>query len=479
MHETEPRKVTLADVLADKEKRAQLQAQLRDRHDAAVVSITINMPGPVKYTIDTVNLLYHAVNELRRRIWEMQVPICEERVLHLPTGPVAVLAVAGDAAAIKAIGMAVEQATKYGRLMDVDVFDSEGRQMNRAAAGNGARSCFVCLRPAVECMREQTHSLQDVMAAACSMIREFKAVDTQYWPPSVIRIGNAALEAMLMEAACTPSPGLVDRVNSGAHQDMDFFTFVQSSSAINQAMYRCAFAGWRHEGPAAELLPVLRLIGSDAERAMLSATGGVNTQKGLIFLLGIAAAAAALVLRRQPETFGSDAILTAAADICRGIVEREMASLKHNKPGRKLTAGERLYLEHGVTGIRGEIENGLTIVSQTGLPLLRAALAAGLPVNDALVHALIGLMTEAEDTTILNRHDLATLTDVQSTAKSIMADGGMMTRLGRERIHELDAVYSNHRNISPGGSADLLAVTYFLHQIETKVKNAADSPCPN
>ena len=461
--------ITLEDVLAAKEQLAEVQAELRSLHGATVISITINMPGQIKYTADTVDLLYYAVNEMRQRVLAAQLTLCEERVLHLLTGPVAVLAVQGNAAEIKEVGMRVEQMTKFGRLLDIDVFNSEGRQMSRSTSGTSARSCFVCSGLAVECMWEQRHSQQEVLAAAQDMILEFKAAQTEHWPASVLLIGNAALEAILMEAACTPAPGLVDRVNSGAHRDMDFFTFIQSSSAINFALYRCAFAGWRHNRPLAELLPVLRRIGSDAERAMMKATGGVNTQKGLLFLMGIVAAATAFTLRRQPRTFYSEAVLTAAADICQGIVARELACLKHKKSGRKLTAGERLYLTHGITGIRGEIENGLSVVLQTGLPLLREGLAAGLSINDALVHALMGLMTSAEDTTILNRHDPETLADVQATARSIMADGGMKTATGRERIQKLDAVYSNHKNISPGGSADLLAVTYFLHKIEAEV----------
>ena len=465
MKELQP--ITLEDVLAVKEQRAQLQSELRERHGATVVSVTVNMPGPVKYSTDTLNLLYYALQELRERIRQQHFPLREERVLHLGAGPTALLAVAGDAAKIKEIGMMIEQTTKFGRLLDIDVFDSTGRQINRAGSGHTARPCFVCHGSAVECMRERRHDPMEILAAVNSLLLEHRAASTAAWPPPVKQIGDAALEAMLMEVACTPSPGLVDRVNSGAHRDMDFFTFLQSSSAINVGMYRCALAGWRHEGAPAELLPLLRRIGADAERDMAAATAGVNTQKGLIFLLGIVAAASALVLKRHPEKFGSGAVLAMAAAICRGIVEREMACLKRKQPGRKLTAGERLYLAHGVTGIRGEIENGLTVVSQKGLPLLREALAAGLSLNDALVHALLGLMTVTEDTTILNRHNLGVLAEVQDTAKQILAAGGMLTERGRAHIHDLDALFSSQRNISPGGSADLLAVTYFLHKIET------------
>ncbi len=465
MSDTDISPLTLKKILAAKEQRAQLQNALRELYKSAVVSITVNMPGPVKYTTETVELLQYAVNELRQKIMTASFELYEERTLHLITGPTALLAVQGPANALKEIGMAVEQSTTYGRLLDIDVFDGEGRQINRESGGTGARQCFVCKRTAIECIRERTHSRQEIQTAVNKLLLDFKAAHTIPWPAPVQRIGEIALEAMLMEAACTPAPGLVDRFNSGAHRDMDFFTFIQSSSAVSSAMYRCALAGWRHEGELPELLPLLRRIGIDAEESMLNATRGVNTQKGLIFLLGIIAAATAAVLHRQSKFTGPETILQAAAEICRGIVDRELGGLQHRKTGRKLTAGERFYLEHGITGIRGEIETGLSIVTKMGLPRLRQALDSGLPLNDALVHALVGLMTEAQDTTILNRHDLATLAEVQATACSIMEDGGMMTRIGRARIHELDELYSKHKNISPGGSADLLAVTYFLHKI--------------
>ena len=466
--------ITLEDVLAAKEQRAQLQAELRCRNGAAVVSVTVNMPGSVKYSADTLNLLYYAMQELRERIRERHFPLREERLLHLPAGPTALMAVAGNAAKIKEIGMEIEQTTKFGRLLDIDVFDSDGRQINRAGSGHMARPCFVCDGSAVECMRERRHDPEEILAAVKNLLLEYRAASTNAWPQPVKQIGDAALEAMLMEVACTPSPGLVDRVNSGAHRDMDFFTFLQSSSAINVGMYRCALAGWGHEGAPADLLPLLRRIGAETERDMAGATSGVNTHKGLIFLLGIVAAASALVLRRRPKNFGSGTILAMAAAICRGIVEREMACLKHKQPGRKLTAGERLYLAHGVTGVRGEIENGLTVVSQKGLPLLREALAAGLSLNDALVHSLLGLMTVTEDTTILNRHNPKVLAEVQETAREILAAGGMLTEQGCARIRELDMLFSSQRNISPGGSADLLAVTYFLHKIEQWQPRAAE-----
>ncbi|MBU2703985.1 triphosphoribosyl-dephospho-CoA synthase CitG [Sporomusaceae bacterium BoRhaA] len=287
------------------------------------------------------------------------------------------------------------------------------------------------------------------------------------WPSPVEIIGSTAVEAMLMEAACAPAPGLVDRFNSGAHQDMDFFTFIKSSSALGPAMYYCANVGWQHTGSSQELLPVLRTIGQKAEKVMFAATNGINTQKGLLFLLGIMTAAAAKSLRGGYPNSIIEVTLKEAAQICAGIVERELKSLQCILPERKLTAGEQLFLNYGITGIRGEIEAGLPIVRNQGLPCLQEALEVGLTLNDALIHALIGIMCKAQDTTVLNRHNPSTLTEIQETARSILQAGGMLTDMGRKRIEELDKEYARRR-ISPGGSADLLAIVYFLYCLQQK-----------
>ncbi|EGO65473.1 triphosphoribosyl-dephospho-CoA synthase CitG [Acetonema longum] len=457
------RQVSLDDVLAAKEQRAAVQAELRQIYRTPVVSITVNMPGNVKYSQETADLVYRALEQIRRPLRSAGLILLEERLCHMPAGPTAILAARGEAAVLKEISVELEDTLPYGRLLDIDVFDAQGAQLSRDTLGIKPRTCFICSERASDCMRARRHTAEEILAAVRRLLQLFQAEKTNPWPAPVTMIGQTALEAMMVEVACTPAPGLVDRYNSGAHQDMDFFTFIASSSAISQALYQCALAGWQHEGDPAELLPVLRTIGIAAEGKMLAATKGVNTQKGLLFLLGVITGAAAMVLRRD-KSFLVEPILASAAAMCRDIVEQELTALKSINPIKKLTAGERLYLRHGITGIRGEIAAGLPIVTCQGLPALQQGLEAGLSLNDALVHTLMALMTQTQDTTILNRHDNSTLTYVQQEARAVMAAGGMLTGQGRARIEELDAIFIG-RNISPGGSADLLAVTYFIHRV--------------
>ncbi|MHC1745556.1 MAG: citrate lyase holo-[acyl-carrier protein] synthase [Negativicutes bacterium] len=458
-------KVAFQQILEGREQRAHVQKTLRELYKTPVVSITVNMPGELKCNHKAVSLLYDTQEKIRKQLRNAGYFLWEERVLHLPSGSTAILAVDGKADVIKKITVDIEEETNYGRLLDIDVFDVNGRQIDRAFMGLELRKCFVCPQIAAVCVRSQAHDQLEVIAEAEKLFVEYKARCTEKWPKIIETIGTAAVTAMLMEAACAPAPGLVDRFNPGCHQDMDFFTFIQSTSALAPYMYRFALAGWEHEGPVADLLPILREIGKNAERTMFEATKGVNTQKGLLFLMGVLTAATSLCVKKRPgEQLAVQLVLQEASDICRGLVERELGCLKNIHLIRKLTAGERLYLSYGVTGIRGEIEEGLPTVMLIGIPCLRDAINAGLSLNDALVHALIGIMCATVDTTILNRHDLAVLQSVQSDAKSIMLAGGMLTAAGRQSIKSMDERYSRSR-ISPGGSADLLAASYFLYSL--------------
>ncbi|MBP2664021.1 MAG: citG [Firmicutes bacterium] len=456
--------VTLTDVLAAKERLAVLQAELRSIHKTPIISITTNIPGAVKDSPESQSLLRAAVDRIRSMAREQGFAIVEERFNYPLTGPTAVVAIAGDPDKLKLFCIGIEESGDFARLFDLDVFDANGRQLSRVGLGRTERTCFLCKQPAVLCRRLGSHASQDIMNNVGERLTSFAAAATNPWPKAVWDIGSWAVEAMLMEAACTPSPGLVDRDNAGAHQDMDFFTFLMSSSALAGTMLRCAAAGYQHQGLLQDLLPVLRNVGKDGERQMLHATGGVNTQKGLVFLLGILTAATAYATKQSPG-IAAYQILDIAAAISSGIVERELAPLVLGQANSKLTAGEKLYLQYGVTGIRGEVEAGIPSIREYGLPVLTAALKQGLSLNDALVHTLMSLMTVVQDTTILNRHGMEVLLTVQNQAKHIIAQGGMLSGEGRKQISALDQNFIE-RNISPGGVADLLAATYFLYLTE-------------
>jgi triphosphoribosyl-dephospho-CoA synthase CitG len=274
-------------------------------------------------------------------------------------------------------------------------------------------------------------------------------------------IGSIVLRSILLELSCTPKPGLVDRFNPGANQDMDFNTFILSTSSLVSGFYQMIRLGMNFSGESGKLLSELRKIGRVMEKRMLEATGGINTQKGLIFLEGLICISAG-ILDKTRENLSPENICQKVKEVCNGIVSKELKILYQHSKFERLTHGEILFLKYGITGVRGEVERGFPTVREKGLPALRKGLKEGLSFNDASVQALLNIMTISEDTNVIFRSDLEFLKEkVQLKAKKIIDMGGMYTDKGRKNIHDLDQFFIE-KGINPGGSADLLAVTITL-----------------
>ena len=265
-------------------------------------------------------------------------------------------------------------------------------------------------------------------------------------------IGRLALEAMLLEVSATPKPGLVDRNNSGAHKDMDFFTFMKSAASLSGSFTEFAqegFSGGMRGIPPADIFGAVRKIGVEAERRMFRATNGINTHKGEIFSLGLLSACAGYIAGSGRKVTADDVMTLAGA----GVREKSPAML---------TKGERVYLEHGITGIRGEAEAGYPVVRTAALPALRGYISRGMSMNDALCMTLIHIMAHAHDTNIISRHDMETAHEVMTKARGMIESG-----FGLEDVARLDGEYIA-RWISPGGAGDLLAVTCFMYTVDGK-----------
>ena len=132
-----------------------------------------------------------------------------------------------------------------------------------------------------------------------------------------------------------------------------------------------------------------------------------------------------------------------------------------------------MFLRYGVTGVRGEAESGFATVRLFALPVYRTRREAGVSVNDALCDTLLVLIASNMDTNILGRHDMETLRYAQRAARNVAMLDGMHTEAGCRAIRVLDDDFTQ-RWISPGGSADLLAVTHF----STRSSIAWGRACP-
>jgi len=285
-----------------------------------------------------------------------------------------------------------------------------------------------------------------------------------------LNLASLAVQAMLYEVSCQPSPGLVSRASSGAHKDMDYFTFMDSVVALIKPLLQCTEAGFSADDPK-RIFEEIRLIGQLGEQEMFQKTAGINTHKGMLFLLGVCCAAGGKALYSGARFSSLRSIIEAMTS---GLVERELSSRYRefkNADEFSLTHGERLFLHHKVEGIRGEVQRGLPTVFDFALGFYKEN--QDLSKNYRLVQTLLGIMQHCEDSTILFRYSIETLREVQERAKQIIFIGGVKSHQGIKAIEAMDEDFSK-RNISPGGSADLLGVTVFLDLLENYMDRARD-----
>ena len=273
-------------------------------------------------------------------------------------------------------------------------------------------------------------------------------------------IGSLAVQAMLYEVSCFPSPGLVSPTSNGAHRDMNYYTFIDSTVALNKYFARFTQAGMSEKNYK-EVFSKIRVIGQEAEAEMFAKTNGINTHKGMLFLMAVSCAAVGKVIYEKRNFHDIPSIIR---KMTKGIVDNELKPLKE---GSDLSHGERLFLKYNSKGIRGEVEKGIPTVFEYGLKAYNTC--GDLSINDRLIHTLISIMQICDDTTILHRHSPQVLQEVREGAKEIINIGGMKTSEGRAKINIMCDEYIK-KNISPGGSADLLGVTVFFNLVEEYMK---------
>lgn len=269
------------------------------------------------------------------------------------------------------------------------------------------------------------------------------------------RLGQLATAALYREVALSPKPGLVSPQDSGSHRDMDFRTFVRSLQALRSYFPEIAAAGMAEPG-----FEPLRRLGVSAEVRMLAATGGINTHRGAIFNLGLLCASAG-ALAAGGHTLSAEAV-------CAGVSCRWGDEILGAARPDATSHGAEVLRRHGVGGARGEAAAGFPAALHVGLPAYRGALAQGASPEQAAVQALFALMAALDDTNLLWRGGAEGLTHARQVSAGFLARGGV---LASDWEHRARAIHHDFvaRNLSPGGSADLLGVTLFLDALHLHV----------
>ena len=404
--------VTLEDILHARDGRADAQRRLLHSHRLPLVSFTMNIAGPVKSS-PLIELAFDA--GLAALYGTLGQPVTAE-IIRPSTGCEALLVYDRPAAELKAACLMLETAAPIGRLYDLDVLDVDGGKLSRPEP----RTCLICGGPVTVCSRSRAHGLDAIVDRTNEILADFAAG----------YLAGLAAEALEQEVRLTPKPGLVDQRNNGAHNDMDLPLFLHSIDALTPWFRRMAALGMAGADAAA-----LQAAGLEAEAAMFRTTGGVNTHKGALFSFSVLLAALGRCLAEGGDVFAHAAALTA-----------ELTPPQN-------TNGSAVALRHQVGGARAE--------ALAGFPTARKA-AALLQTHDPLT-VLLWLMAHTEDTNLYHRGGAEGAALVKKQAAAILA--APPEQRAALALAMDDTLID--RWLSPGGSADLLALALFLNNFFT------------
>lgn len=438
---------TLADVLQARERRSQWQWELLQRFKRPLICFTMNIAGPVKND-DLISEGFRLGAELLKAQLAgegIHLLYTQERFLH--TGCEGFYVADAQPRRLKELMVAIEDDAPVGRLFDMDVLDVSGQKQERQELGLHGRRCLLCSEPAMVCARSRAHRVEELQNRTRELLLDaVRQRDSRH-------IARLATQSLLYEVCVTPKPGLVDRNHNGSHRDMDIFTFMASAAALSPYFGDCAKVGMQtRELPPKETFRKLRLSGKVAQWDMLEATAGVNTHKGAIFTLGLLCAGAG---RLAAYDRTGERIAAECAAMTRGLICSDL----QNRSAHGGTAGQRLYASYGVTGVRGQAEAGFPAVLQTGLPTLEHCLRQGMTIDAAGGVTLLSLLTVTQDTNIMARSDRETLERLRLELTELLTRDPYPDR---QTLLELDRQFVA-QNLSPGGAADLLAASFFLH----------------
>lgn len=456
-------------VLADaREKRAEIKKQI-SLNGFASVSVSLNIPSYPKSSVLYESFFNVILSEIMRflsanRIFidiKNEVKITDEAGCFY-TAPL--IETKKDILPVKELCEKFEEEHKTGRIIDIDIFDKQ----NNPVSSNKAKLCIFCNeKPALVCMHEKSHSYDEIRK-----LINFKIENYLYnkRKDEVCRqLSSIALKSILYEVSLTPKPGLVDRTDSGIHKDMSFYTFLNSSSVISSFFKESAIMGYEFaDKDLSSALPIIRVTGLKAEKEMFEETGGVNTQKGIIFLMGLSLFSSAKTIsdfkRFKAKEFRK--ILTAVTKS----LKNEFSPNTTDKTHGEICKEKYGNLKGG--GVKQEAVSGFETVFKFGLPEIKkhnlSDLSEKKDIDFALISTLLALMAKNNDTNILYRSNLETLKELKDRASTALKYIKSETKL--DRYIEL-IQYCLKKNISPGGSADLLAVTTFLYFTESKFTN--------
>lgn len=448
--------VTVEDMLNARNNREEHQKKLIQENNCCIVCLTFNIMGPLKVFPLFTQVYDKFKEEFINYCRDNNLLIIKDFEVKENTGYEYYICVNEDAILIKRKLIEVENFEFIGRLLDIDVIDKNGYKISRSDISLEDRSCLICSNPAFICSRSRNHTLKTLIEKELELMQSY--LDKCF----IIELANIATSSLIYEVNTTPKPGLVDQNNNGAHKDMDLTLFEKSANVLTTYFEEFVRGGIENSSKSlSQVFEASREIGINAEIAMFKETNGINTHKGLIFSLGIITTALAYMYSKRIE-YSRISLKEIIQEMCKNL-SNDFINIEEKE---FKTNGEKIFLKYGIKGIRGEAISGFENILFYSLPLFEKYQKETNDINKSGIIVLLNILSQIDDTNVINRSSFERLKEIQENISTNLEKIELANI--EDFVYSLDQSFINE-NISPGGSADLLALTYFIYLFEKNI----------
>lgn len=166
-------RVNLNELLISRENRSENVKLLLQKYNHTVINFHLNIPGPIKNSqhisriFDECLINFYNWMPINQEILEYS---CVENTLN--TGPEFYGVIIENPVVVKMKTINFEETFKWGRLLDIDVFDPVTKLgLSRNDLQIQPRKCLICNDTAKVCGRGKKHNLQELYAQINRLIK--------------------------------------------------------------------------------------------------------------------------------------------------------------------------------------------------------------------------------------------------------------------------------------------------------------------
>lgn len=160
----DPESVRIRPMLEYREKKSKwLTGVLNESKDKSILVFRINAPGPNKKSGSVLRLFEYGMKEIKEMLDSKELTYTTREYPYDSPEWLSIFIVELSAVEAKQCCITLEKTSSVGRLYDLDVYDSSGRNISREMLQLQPRTCFLCDDMAFNCSRSGKHTLKELL----------------------------------------------------------------------------------------------------------------------------------------------------------------------------------------------------------------------------------------------------------------------------------------------------------------------------